>query len=79
MRRIAGYVGKKYGVEYRYVIKDHKDKTIKYPEDINNTTATRTGQLICKGEKLKMWIKKRKMMRKLKRFTESYGDNALAQ
>ena len=54
MRRIAGYVGKKYGGAYRYVIENHKDKTIKYPEDINDTTATRIEQLICKGDKLKM-------------------------
>ena len=71
-------MGNKYDGAAIHVIENKKGK-INYTEDIYETTPTRPEELIHK-EKLKiLWIKKHKMMRNLRKFTESCGENALAQ
>ena len=45
-RRLADYMGKKYGGTSRNVIKNHTKKKMNHPEDIYEITTTRTEQLL---------------------------------
>ena len=57
-RSLADNVGKKYGGSAIHTIKNHKKKTTNYPEDINETTATRTYQLIYGAKNVESRIRK---------------------